>query len=229
MVVIAEEVVSSCVFHSSGRIVHRTCQHSKIGYCNIISRLVVQRTIAHPGFPLRVFQAFDSLKIEDIRVCTLYASGFESMVVEQQMMASRTFCYLVCRGNHLLVVTVEEIDLESLYSHVGISLHHCIGEAYVVLRITANEITPTRPQYDTHSPALSVGNEFLEVDIGIETFGERLVSAPSLVDDDVFKFIICSKVNIIFICGRIHARLEIHSCDITVIPPVPCHLSWFYP
>ena len=113
------------------------------------------------------------------------------------MMTGRTGSYLIGRGDGLLVVAVEEVNLKALDAHIGIVFHHSIRYSDVTQRIAANQVTPTRPQDDAHALLFAIGYQALQVDFRVQRFHQRLLSAPSLVDDDILEMILGGKVDII--------------------------------
>ena len=131
----------------------------------------------------------------------------------------------VGRGDDLLVVAVEEVDLEALDAHVGIVLHHGLGDGAVAERVAADEVAPAGPEDDAHALLLAVGDQALQVDGGIELLHERLTAAPALVDDDILQVVVGGEVDIIQIGIGVHAALEVDTRDVGVVPPVPGHFA----
>ena len=113
VIVVAKEVILHGVDHRTRCVIHRTCKHTQIGCCHIVAGLVVERTVAYTRFPLGVLESFHTFEIKDIRISPLNTKGFQSMEVKVEMMASCTGCHLIGRGNHLLIVTIEEIHLKA--------------------------------------------------------------------------------------------------------------------
>ena len=74
------------------------------------------------------------------------------------MMTGCTGSYLIGRGDGLLVVAVEEVNLKALDAHIGIVFHHSIRYSDVTQRIAAYEVTPAGPQDDAHTFLLAIGN-----------------------------------------------------------------------
>ena len=60
------------------------------------------------------------------------------MKVEQKMMSGSTFSHLVYGIDSLLVVTVKEINLESLDAHIAVMLHDFLH----LLMTALDEIAP---------------------------------------------------------------------------------------
>ena len=107
--------------------------------------------------------------------------------------------------------------------------HYFVGLCNVAVGIVSDEISPARPKYYAHSTSFAVVDECLEVNVGVQSFRKRFGVAPSLVYYNILNIVFCSKVDIVFVCRCIHARLEVHSGDVGIVPPVPSHLSRFYP
>ena len=81
VVVVAEEIIPCSIVHSARRVVQRTTEHAEIGDADIVSRLVVLRTVAHTGLPLRILQTFHALKVQHIGIGSVDSHGFQSVVI----------------------------------------------------------------------------------------------------------------------------------------------------
>ena len=144
------------------------------------------------------------------------------MQVEDKMMlggaGSQTFHHF----DGSLVVAVHEIHLESLDAHISIGL----ADGFQVL---VHHVEHS-PEYDVHALALTIFYELRQLDIVYWFQNASLFRVvPSFVEDDVFQTMIISKIDVIFVSFKIDARLEIHTFQIPVVPPVPSHLSRFDP
>ena len=91
------------------------------------------------------------------------------------MVACRTLRNFICRGYHLLVVTVEEVHLKSLYPHLGILFHYGVCLCHVPVGIAADEVAPTRPKNYAYTPTFAIFYQLFYVDVGIKVFCQRLV------------------------------------------------------
>ena len=124
--------------------------------------------------------------------------------------------------NGCLVVAVHEIHLESLDAHIGIGLAD-------VFQVLVHHVEHS-PEYDVHALALTVFYELRQLDIVYWFQNASLFRVvPSFVKDDVFQTVIMSKIYVILVGIKVDARLEIHTFQIPVVPPVPSHLSRFDP
>ena len=121
-----------------------------------------------------------------------------------------------------LVVAVHEIHLESLDAHISIGL----ADGFQVLVHHVEDC----PEHDIHALALTIFYELRQLDIVYWFQNASLFRVvPSFVEDDVFQTVIMSKIYVIFVSIEVDARLEIHTFQIPVVPPVPSHLSRFDP
>ena len=146
----------------------------------------------------------------------------DAVQVEDEMMlggaGSQTFHHF----DGCLVVAVHEIHLESLDAHIGIGL----ADGFQVLVHHVEDC----PEHDVHALALTVFYELRQLDIVYWFQNASLFRVvPSFIKDDVFQTVIMSKIYIIFVSIEVDARLEIHTFQIPVVPPVPSHLSGFDP
>ena len=92
--------------------------------------------------------------------------------------------------DHPLVVTIHEIDLETLDAHVGIMFH----DAFHV----ALEGVVARPEDDAHIMFAAVFDQFFQVDLRYYLHQVCLfVHGPSLVEDHVFDPVLRGEPDII--------------------------------
>ena len=121
-----------------------------------------------------------------------------------------------------LVVAVHKIHLESLDAHISIGL----ADGFQVLIHHVEDC----PENDIHTLALTVFYELRQLDIVYWFQNASLFRVvPSFVKDDVFQTVIMSKIYVILVGIKVDARLEIHTFQIPVVPPVPSHLARFDP
>ena len=124
--------------------------------------------------------------------------------------------------DHPLVVTIHEIDLETLDAHVGIMFH----DAFHV----ALEGVVARPEDDAHIALAAIFDQFFQVDLRHYLHQVCLfVHGPSLVEDHVFDPVLRGEPDIILIGFVVDARLEIDVVEVPCIPPLPGHFSGFDP
>ena len=86
------------------------------------------------------------------------------MIVHHQVVAGGTVGYLPGRLHHSLVVTVEEVNLETGHAQVGI--------VFVVSLQVADAVAPTRPEDDADTTLLGVWQQHAEVNLRIQFFGQ---------------------------------------------------------
>ena len=103
------------------------------------------------------------------------------MEVEHQMMLGCTFCHLIHRIDCLLIITVEEIHLESFDTHVTIMFHDFLH----LLMTTLNKVAPRRPEDNPYSILLGIVDNTSHVHL-VGKYQQILRIAPSLVNNDIF-------------------------------------------
>ena len=138
MIIIAKELRADGIHHRTRSIIEGTRKCTKIRNRHIITRLIMQRTISSTRLPLRVFQTFYTLKVDNVRISTLYTERTHTMQVEQKMMLCRTFSDFINGIDSFLIIPGEEIHLESLDAHIAIMLHDFLH----FLMSTLYQITP---------------------------------------------------------------------------------------
>ena len=126
------------------RIIHRSCHHPDEGHRHVVGNL-----IDLDGRPFDLLQPVHAFEIDDVRIGPLDSRRFEYAVqVEQQLVPCGRTGGIVDEPDHLLVVPVHEIDLESLDAHFGIvlaKLLHLFGEREVA-----------EPEDQSHAPLFAV-------------------------------------------------------------------------
>ena len=142
MIIVAKETILHRIHHRTRRIVHRSCQHTQIRRSDVIARLVVQWSITHTWLPFRILQSLHTFKVEDVRISPLDTEGFQTVIVEIEVILGGTLSHLIGRGDNLLVVTIKEIYLETLDAHIGIVLHHSFRRGNTSQRIATYQIAP---------------------------------------------------------------------------------------
>ena len=95
MVVITEETVFHGIGHSTRRIVHGTSKHAQIGRCDVVAGLIVQWSVTSARFPLGILQAFHAFEVKDVRIGTLDAERFQTVIVKIEMMLGGAGGYLI--------------------------------------------------------------------------------------------------------------------------------------
>ena len=199
-------------------VIHRAGHHPDERNRHIVGDLVVAfRT------PFQLLQSGDSLEIKYIRVSPLDSRRFVNPVeIDQQMVLGGDPRHPFAEPHGLLVVPVDEIDLESLEAHLGVVAHR-------LLRVLHDAVVAC-PKDDSDPLPVSIGDEFLKVDVGVDQEEVSLGSLrPSLVHDDVLDAVRRREVYVVLVGLRVDSRAEIHSVKIPVVPPVPGHLPRFYP
>ena len=211
-------VVAGSVSHRSRCEIHLSCHHSDVWEGDIVERHIVLSLR-----PAAFFHTENTLVVEDVRIGAVQAVWLvDAVQVEDEMMlggaGSQTFHHF----DGGLVVAVHEIHLESLDAHIGIGL----ADGFQILVHHVEDC----PEHDIHALALTIFYKLGQLDIVYWFQNTSLFRVvPSFIEDDVFQTMIMSKIYIIFVSFEVDARLEIHTFQIPVVPPVPSHLSRFDP
>ena len=211
-------VVAGSVSHRSRCEIHLSCHHSDVWEGDVVERHIIL------GFrPAALFHTENTLVVEDVGVGAVQAVWLvDAVQVEDEMMlggaGSQTFYHF----DGGLVVAVHEIHLESLDAHISIGL----ADGFQILVHHVEDC----PEHDIHALALTIFYELRQLDIVYWFQNTSLFRVvPSFIEDDVFQTMIMSKIYIILVSFEIDARLEVHTFQIPVVPPVPSYLSRFDP
>ena len=101
------------------------------------------------------------------------------MQVKDQMVFSCNLGSSVVECGHILVIAVHEVNLEAFYTHLGIM---AANSFYVVV-----ECTESGPEDYAHTLILSIGYDFLQIDLGINNHQVFTFScSPSIIKDNIF-------------------------------------------
>ena len=221
LVVDAAEVPAVGVHRGAGRVVHRACQLAQVGDGDVVAREVVHRHAVHRGFPFAVLQALDAFEVHQVRIGSLQAERFHAVQVQQEVVAGGAGGNLFDGLHGGLVVAVEEVNLEAFDAQLLV-----VGEVGLGV---AGGVPPGCPEDDAYPFLVAVGDEFGQIDVGVEVFGQRFGCAPSVVDDDVFQFMLGGEIYVSLVRRGVHACLEVDSAQVAGVPPVPCHLAGLDP
>ena len=211
-------VVSGSVSHRSRCEIYLSCHHSDVWEGDVVERHIVLCLR-----PAALFHTEYTLVVEDVGVGAVQTVWLvDAVQVEDEMVlggaGSQTFYHF----DGCLVVAVHEIHLESLDAHISIGL----ADGFQVLVHHVEDC----PEHDIHALALTIFYELGQLDIVYRFQNASLFRVvPSFIKDDVFQTVIMSKIYVIFVSIEVDARLEIHTFQIPVVPPVPSHLSRFDP
>ena len=144
------------------------------------------------------------------------------MIIHKELIPGTGLGYPFCHLHSPLVVAVKEIGLPAFYTHARIFL---AGLCQVLVQNVKHG-----PKNNAYALSLSVVYQFLEVDVGNGVHNVTLGRViPALVEHHIGNMVLGGKVDIILIGTRVNARLEIHSLQVPVVPPVPGHLAGFHP
>ena len=144
------------------------------------------------------------------------------MEIHQQMILRTHLRSPFVEIRYHLVVSVHEIYLEPLDSHLAVM------SAYL-LHIAVKSIIP-RPQYQPHSTLLGIPYQHRQIYLFHHLEQIRFhVHSPSFVQYHIFNPVLRGKINIVLIRLVVNSRLEIHTLQVPVVPPVPRHLAGFNP
>ena len=212
------EITLRQVPHSSRCVVHITSHQTDVRESHVIKRHILFHLT-----PFHLFHTEHAFIIYHIRIGTIQTGWLiDTVIIQYQFI----FCRL-CRNtiNHFhrsLVIPVKEIHLKAFDSHFSI-----LPASLIQLRIQHIE---HRPEYQLHSLALSISNQFRQIQFRnhcqhIPTL--RVI--PTLVQYDIFQSVPGSKIDIILICIHVDTCFERYPFQVPVIPPVPCYLTRLYP
>ena len=211
-------VVTGSVSHRSRCEIHLSCHHSDVWEGDVVERHIIL------GFrPAAFFHTEDTLVVEDVRIGAVQAVWLvDAVQVEDEMMLGGAGSQAFHHFDGGLVVAVHKIHLESLDAHISIGL----ADGFQVLVHHVEDC----PEHDIHALALTIFYELRQLDIVYWFQNTSLFRVvPSFIEDDVFQTMIMSKIYIILVSFEIDARLEVHTFQIPVVPPVPSHLARFDP
>ena len=98
-----------------------------------------------------------------------------------------------------------------------------------LLHLAVKSIIP-RPQYQPHSTLLGIPYQHRQIYLFHHLEQIRFhVHSPSFVQYHIFNPVLRGKINIVLIRLVVNSRLEIHTLQVPVVPPVPRHLAGFNP
>ena len=144
------------------------------------------------------------------------------MHVNHQMTVSSSLDNPLIEIDHPLVTMVHEINLNSSHSH--------ISESFEQVEMVFHAL-PGKPKKNADALALSVVNDFLQIEVVV---GHKRVSrllCPTLIHQNIFYTILSSKVDIIFIGVSITSSMELYIRSVRDIttPPFPHYLAGVHP
>ena len=107
-------LILRCVDHCALSIVNRACNHTDKRNGHIVLHLV--------GIwlaPLHLLQSVNSLKVHNIRECSIKARRLSAAVeVDHQLILSSHNSRAVVELRHSLVVAIHKVNLETLYAQL---------------------------------------------------------------------------------------------------------------
>ena len=213
------EVPCCSIAHTARSEIHKARLHTDERESHIVEWHVFLIVLC----PFCFFHTEATLKIDDIGISSVNTCWFvDAVIVEHEVVLCTNLSNAVYHFHTFLVVSVEKIHLETCNSHVGI----CLANLF---KIVVEDIKDS-PKNDSHTFLFSIRYKLRQIQFGnhrkhvVYTWFE-----PTFIEDDIRKPIFCCKVYIIFIGVHVNARCKIHSAHSPVVPPIPCHLSWFYP
>ena len=184
---------------------------------------VVARHIHLLGTPFHLLHSEHALVVDDIGEGAVQARGrVEAVIIEGEMILGALPGNAIGHFGGSLVVAVEEIDLEASDAHGRI-----LSASLFKLVVEHIEDGPKHQSYITLG---SISDEFLQIERRDNrqhiTCG-RLV--PTFVEHHKLDAVSRRKVDVIAIGIHVDARLEGHTREVPVVPPVPSHLSCLDP
>ena len=206
------EILPVGILHGAGGIIGITAHTAQVRYGNVIKRMIHCVSIV----PLAVLQPQNTFIIDHIGICTAQSCRWENAVIVQYKTMTgggigNPPCHLDCR----LVIAVQEIYLESGYTHSGIVAHHCLK-----LFIHTVEYCP---QYKLYATLTAILDKSRQVQFRHRLHQEPLVNRiPTLIQHHVFQTVTGCKIYVVLIRTLVYSRFEIHTFQPPVIPPFPC-------
>ena len=184
---------------------------------------VVARHIHLLGTPFHLLHAEHALVVDDVGEGAVQARGrVEAVIIEGEMILGALLGNAIGHFGGSLVVAVEEIDLEASDAHGRILLASRFE--LVVKHIEDG------PKHQSHITLGSILDEFLQIerrDNCKHIACGRLV--PTFVEHHELDAMNRRKVDVIAIGIHVDARLEGHTREVPVVPPVPGHLACLDP
>ena len=132
------------------------------------------------------------------------------------MEVTHKFIFRSCDGgtlieiDHLLVIAVHKVNLETLDTHLGVVFHHALHIAV--------QRPVTSPKHDTHATLFGVVAQMLHINFGyhLHQIG-LLVYRPTLIEDNILYAVACGEVDIILIGAIVDARLKIYGNNVGLL------------
>ena len=184
---------------------------------------VVARHIHLLGTPFHLLHAEHALVVDDIGEGAVQARGrVEAVIIEGEMIPGTHFGNAIGHFGCSLVVAVEEIDLEASDAHSRIL-------SASLFKLVVEHIEDG-PKHQSHITLGSILDEFLQIerrDNRQHITCSRLV--PTFVEHHELDAMSRRKVDVIAIGIHVDARLEGHTCEVPIVPPVPGHLACLDP
>ena len=131
-------------------------------------------------------------------------------------------CSSIIEVGYHLVVAIHKVNFEALDAHLAVVTAH-------MLHIAVKGVI-ARPKYQPHIAFLGILHQHGQVNLRHNL--EKvcfLVHRPALIKDYILYPHARGKVNVVLIGVVVDARLERHTTDVPVVPPVPCHLAGAHP
>ena len=143
------------------------------------------------------------------------------MHIDEKAVPGGTLHHPFVIADHPLVAAVHEVDLHSGNPPL---LQRREEPVHVLL-----DRQPRQPKYDLHVALPAVGDQLLQIEIGIgmEDVGRR--SRPALVHDDVGNTVSGGEVDVVTVGFGIAPGPEIDARQAHAVPPVPADQPRFHP
>ena len=204
--------------HRTLCVVHRTGSHSDVWEGHVVGQLVGSNLR-----PFHLLQSVHAFVVEHVRIGPVESAWLVGSVEVNELVIFRSHRSRTgVEVHHHLVVTVHEVDLPSLDTHLSI-----VG-AYLLHILVERPVSC--PEHDSHIPLSGIVAELPDVDFRNHIEKVRLaLDCPAFVENHILDSVLGGEVYIIFICIVVHADLEVHTCHMPVVPPLPGNLSRFHP
>ena len=171
--------------------------------------------------PFHLLKTENTLEVYDVRISSIKSCRLVyTMKVKHQMICSCGFSQTINHINTPLVITVEEVYLETFYSHLRV-------ESTRFLKFIVQYICYS-PNNDTNISFSTISNKTFQIN-GLFDNHNIILRRPSFINYDIWDVKSGCKIDICFIGFSIYTWFEIYISQATVIPPLPGNQSRLNP
>ena len=218
LAVICPVGIAGSIEHRPLGVVHRSGHQSCERQGDVVFHLVHIRLA-----PFHRLQAMHALNVQDIRPGPCDSCRLVGPVqIKHKSVLCCSLRRTIVETGHQTVVPVHKVHLESLHAHFSVM-------AADILHIPF-KCGISCPQYYPDILRCGIVHDSLHVNFRIDLQEVlSLADSPAVIKNHVFNAVGRCKINVIFVGLRVDARLEVHSVEIPVVPPVPGYLAGFDP